>query len=229
MTYEIRFTLQSDATFAGAAGVAGLVDTEVEYDAETGLPFLRGRTLKGLLVEECANILFALEQQTSPPPVLQKFQEAARFLFGEAGGTQDGIAKMHAGDALLPEALRGAVKADLKNPSQLSPVDVLESLTAIRRQTAVNEDGAPETGSLRSTRVVLRQTSFVARVDFEEEPSPDALALLAACVLAFRRAGTSRNRGRGRLAARLHDGQGQDVTEAHIKQFQRSIPPRVQP
>ena len=226
MTYEICFTLQSDATFAGAAGVAGLVDTEVEYDPETGLPFLRGRTLKGLLVEECANILFALEQQACP--ARQRFQDAARFLFGEAGGTQDGIAKMHVGDALLPEDLRNAVKADLKNQSQLSPVDVLESLTAIRRQTAVNEDGAPERGSLRSARVVLRQTSFVARVDFEEATSPDALALLTVCVLAFRRAGTSRNRGRGRLAARLHDAKGQNVTDTHIKLFQQVIKSEVQ-
>ena len=227
MTYEIRFTLQSDATFAGAAGVAGLVDTEVEYDPEAGLPFLRGRTLKGLLVEECANILFALEQQASP--ALRQFQDAARFLFGESGGTQDGIAKMHVGDALLPKALRDAVKADLRNHRDvLSPVDILESLTAIRRQTAINESGAPERGSLRSTRVILRQTSFVARVDFEEDPSPDALALLTACVLAFRRAGTSRNRGRGRLAARLHDAQGQDVTDTHIKPFQQAIQPEVQ-
>ena len=221
MTYEIRFTLQSDATFAGAAGVAGLVDTEVEYDAETGLPFLRGRTLKGLLVEECANILFALEQQGSS--VVKPFQAAAKFLFGEAGGTQQGIAKTHIGDALLPEVLRNAVKADLKSQTQLSPADILESLTAIRRQTAISEDGVPETGSLRSARVVLRQTSFAAQVDFEEEPCPDTLALLAACVLAFRRAGTSRNRGRGRLAARLHDEQGQDVTETRIEQFQQAI------
>lgn len=228
MTYEIRFTLQSDATFAGAAGVAGLVDTEVEYEAETGLPFLRGRTLKGLLVEECANVLFALEKQGSS--ALAQFQAAARFLFGESGSTRDGIARMHVGDARLPESLRRAVKADLEDQSGLSPADILESLTAIRRQTAMNEQtGAPETGSLRSTRVVLRQTSFAAQVDFEEDPSCDALALLAACVSVFRRAGSGRNRGRGRLSACLHDEQGNDVTSTLVEQFQRAIRSGAQP
>ena len=45
---------------------------------------------------------------------------------------------------------------------------VLESLTAIRRQTAIESDekhyGVPAEGSLRSMRVILRQTPFEARL-----------------------------------------------------------------
>ncbi|PVE30161.1 hypothetical protein DC030_15410, partial [Enterococcus faecalis] len=57
---EIRLKLLSDATFGRGDGVSGLVDEEVEHDARTGLPLVRGRTLKGLLVEGCADIFYAL-------------------------------------------------------------------------------------------------------------------------------------------------------------------------
>jgi hypothetical protein len=220
MTLEIHFILKSDATFGRGDGVAGLVDEEVEHDTKTGLPFLRGRTLKGLLVEECANLLFALKRQNST--AVDQLQQAALFLFGQAGGTlADEVAKMHVGAARLPQELCDAVRAEIK-ANCLASTDVLESLTAIRRQTAVDEQtGAPDEGSLRSMRVVLRQTPFVACLDFTENPDADSLALLAACVLSFRRAGTGRNRGRGRLSARLCDEEGNDLTGMHFTHFQQ--------
>ena len=56
MQYALKLTLLSDGTFASGDGVSGLVDREIEHDA-FGLPFLRGRTLKGLLSEEADNLL----------------------------------------------------------------------------------------------------------------------------------------------------------------------------
>ena len=221
MKLQIHITLKSDATFGRGDGVVGLVDEEVEHDAATGLPFLRGRTLKGLLAEECANILYALRQQNSP--AYAQFVRAARFLFGQPGSTSEDEAKMHVGPALLPKAMRDAVEADILR-GDLRPTEVLESLTAIRRQTAVDEEtGAPEEGSLRSMRVVLRNTPFVAELHFDEDPDQTAKALLAACVLSLRRAGTGRNRGRGRLTARLYDRQGNDITGEWFEHFRRLV------
>lgn len=211
---EMKVELISDATFGRGDGVAGLVDTEVEYDSGTGLPFIRGRVLKGLLTEECANILFALNR-TSP-----NLQEAALFLFGESGSTQAGEAQMLVGSAMLPEDLRHAVANDIRRGA-LTPGEVLESLTAIRRQTSINEEsGAPETGSLRSARVVLRETVFSAALEFVTPPTEAALGLLSACVLSLRRAGSSRNRGRGRLRAWLKD---EDYTRRQIEFFAKLI------
>lgn len=221
MTLQIHFTLTSDATFGRGDGVAGLVDEEVEHDTETGLPFLRGRTLKGLLAEECANILFALSRQKFPAHA--QFEEAAKFLFGRAGSTLDDDARMHVGPAMLPKELCAAIAADVKR-GDLTPADVLESLTAIRRQTAIDEQtGAPEKGSLRSMRVVLRGTPFIAQLDFDRAPDDVAKALLAACVRSLRGAGTGRNRGRGRLAARLWDGHGSDITDNCLRLFQQLV------
>jgi len=100
----------------------------------------------------------------------------------------------------------------------------LHSLTAIRRQTSIDaKTGAPLKETLRSMRVILRKTPFEAALTFGAYPTSDDLALLAACVKALRRAGTGRNRGRGKLTAQLCDAQGQDVTETHFARFQQEV------
>ncbi|MGA9772999.1 MAG: RAMP superfamily CRISPR-associated protein [Blastocatellia bacterium] len=225
MRMELHLSLTSDATFGRGDGVAGLIDSEVEHD-EYGLPYLRGRTLKGLLVEECANILYALQSSA----VLNRFESAAQFLFGKAGSTLSDDALMRVGAALLPEELRQAAKADIKaNPPRLTPDEVLASLTAIRRQTAVDDKtGAPEKNSLRSLRIILRQTGFIAQLDFDKDLDDDSKALLAACVMSLRRAGTGRNRGRGRLESSLYDAQGNDISSTHFNRFKLAITPNRQ-
>jgi len=181
------------------------VDTEVEHDLTTGLPHLRGRTLKGLLVEECANLLYGLGESGAGPAVMSRLREAAGFLFGRPGSSLGTEAALHVGSAQLPKALREAVAADVE-AERLDPRDVLDALTGIRRQTAIDDaTGAPQEGSLRSMRVTLRELAFYAPVRFDRNPTNDALALLAACARALHRGGTARNRGRGRLCLRLYD------------------------
>lgn len=232
MKLYLRITLESDATFGRGEGVAGLVDEEVEYDPETGLPFLRGRALKGLLVEECSNILYALKKMESQ--VLDKMEKAAGFLFGFPGSTLHEDARMHVGAAQLPDKFCQEVKKQVKskkrnyesisNNKGFLPQEVLESFTAIRRQTAVDEEsGAPEKGSLRSMRVIIRDTTFFAPLDLAEEPDDCAKGLLAACVLSLRRAGLGRNRGRGRLKASLLDNEKKDLTETYFRHFRRLV------
>jgi hypothetical protein len=201
--------------------VAGLVDAEVEHDPATGLPFLRGRSIKGLLTEECDHLMFALRTMKTPASkaAIQKLEEAGRFLYGTPGSEDGTAALMRVGSARLPKPLREAIHADVQ-ADRLTPAGVLDALTTIRRQTAVDDGrGAPETGSLRAMRVVLRETTLEADLYFGEDPTPDALALLDACVRALRRVGTGRNRGRGRVEAVLcQDGKpvGSDPF-AHFK------------
>lgn len=217
---HLRFTLASDATFGRGDGVAGFVDQEIEYDEATGLPFLRGRTLKGLLVEECAALLFALKRQGHP--ALSELQDAARNLFGNPGSTLGDDGWLHVGHAQLPADLRRAVSADVE-ARRMTVAEMLESLTAIRRQTALNDDGAPEQGSLRSMRVLVRELTLVADLAFEGDLSQSEQALLAACALALRRAGTGRNRGRGRLKeVRLFRGDI-DVTDRAFGYFEELV------
>jgi hypothetical protein len=202
----LRIKLNSAATFGRADGVAGLVDREIENDKD-GFPFLRGRSLKGLLAENAENVVFALEEQNRKGWRLLKEK-----LFGQpgrGGSKEQGI--LHVGDATLPQQLRFLIQKERLNPkTEFTQEKVFNSLTGIRRQTSVNPDGGSDEGSLRAMRVLLRGVVLHAPLSFDASfnkaaasEQNKALALLAAIVLDFRRAGTGRNRGRGWLQADL--------------------------
>lgn len=215
--FWLKFVLKSDATFGRGDGVAGLLDSEVQHDAY-GLPYLGGRALKGLLVEECVNILSALKCQG----LAKKWSLTAQRLFGLSGSQHEDQALLRIGEAHLPDDLRQAIRIGFER-NELTRAQVLNSLTSIRRQTAMDIDGAPKKETLRSMRVILRQTPFEALLEFRANPDQDDLALLAACIKALRRAGTGRNRGRGELEACLLEAQGSDVTQIYFKWFEKAV------
>jgi CRISPR/Cas system CSM-associated protein Csm3 (group 7 of RAMP superfamily) len=193
----LRLYLRSATTFGSGTGVAGLVDREVEHDAN-GLPYLRGKTLKGLLAEECEQIVYLLEGKGND------WRECKQHLFGDAGSDLRGRGSMHIGDARLPAGLRSLLVDEIRRGGW-TPEQILNSLTGIRRQTAMNEFGAPEHATLRSLRVLIRGLVLESEIGFEIDPTPQEWALLTAGVLALRRAGTGRNRGRGWLRAEIED------------------------
>lgn len=223
----LKMELKSDASFGRGDGLAGMVDAEVEYDAATGLPFVRGRTLKGLLLEECANILYALALQGHSRQA--ELLATGRWLFGEAGSTLLEDGKLKVGPAAFPRAFRQAIQAQVEGAGdaseRLTPAEVLESLTALRAQTAVDDgSGAPAENSLRVSRVLLRGTCLWSELSFDQPPSDLALGLLAACALAVRRGGLVRNRGRGRLALTLWDADGQqECTDRYFQLFSSAL------
>ncbi len=107
---------------------------------------------------------------------------------------------------------------------RLTRSEVLETLTDIRRQTSVDPvTGAPRKETLRSMRLILRGMVLTSRLTFLSEPTNDDLALLAATIKALRRAGTERNRGHGRLQAKLMDSTGQPVTDEFFAKFGKAV------
>lgn len=224
MKLFLHLKLESDATFGRGDGIPGVVDEEVEHDHLTGLPFLRGKTLKGLLTEECANLLYAL-QMSKPDLVKNKLEEAANYLFGQGGSGLYSQGQLRISAARLHESLRNAVTYEIaKTPPALTSNQVLESLTAIRRQTAIEaQTGSAEIGSLRAIRVILRETEFVSDLSLPDTASQEALQLLAVCVQMLHRAGTSRNRGRGRLRAWLADENDKNISQDHLEAFYKMV------
>lgn len=206
--YQLKIKLLSDTTFGRGDGVAGLIDQEVEHDV-CGLPFLRGRTLKGLLSEECDNFIALL-------PDRPQWEETACKLFGTLGSTLGTTGAVHVGDACLPEDLRQAIAYEIQQ-NQLTKVDVLNSLTTIRRQTAINSvTGVPDQGSLRSARVIVRELEFTADLIFEAEPTEKMQALLSIGALTLRHLGSGRNRGRGHVKCTLYDENSEEITNNYL-------------
>lgn len=230
-SYILRFILETDAIFGRGDGVAGVVDAEVQHD-EYGCPYLGGRSLKGLLVNECSSIWNVLPEGIRP-----RWETPAQRLFGNPGSGLDDGALLIIGDAQLPPDLRNLIiqeiqksKIACENEAKRKQIeakmreDVLESITALRHQTSINDEtGVAREHTLRTIRVILRKTPFEAELYFQRRPSEDDLALLAACIKAFRRAGTARNRGLGRLSAEIFDASSQAITEKYFAIFREGI------
>ena len=212
--YQFQIELLSDTTFGRGDGVAGLIDQEVEHD-RYGLPYLRGRTLKGLLSEECDNLIACLSEEAHQ----QYWSRVACQLFGRAGSSLDTIANAHFGDAHLPDDLRAAIAYQVRN-EQFTRAEILESLTTIRRQTAIDpQTGVPDKGSLRSLRVALRKLKFTATLligndTFDTDITiDDFLTLLIVGASALRYVGSGRNRGRGHVRCYLLNESSQPLSK----------------
>jgi hypothetical protein len=224
--YWLTFELQSEACFARGDGVPGVVDIEVNHD-HYGVPFLGGRTLKGLLHADATEIVAALRR--SDQALYQQWAGVANLLFGQPGSSHDQEGCLHVGDARLPADLRSQVAVNF-GKLDLHRHEVLQTLTTIRRQTAVDsESGAPKDDTLRAVRVILRGTPFAAplilRGSWEDEAKKqETLAFLAACTKAFRRAGSNKTRGYGLLAADLRESEdGPAVTDTLFQPFKEVL------
>ncbi len=219
---QIKIRLLSETTFGRGDGVAGLVDDEIDYDPGTGLPFVKGRTVKGLLVEECANILDSLARAC--PAAVPDLEQSAQRLFGSAGSREQDAGWLHYGEAHVADAIRQSVASAIATPGQLvSPMEILDSLTGIRRRSAVDEESeSPADETLRSVRVLVRETEFFAPlVELQPLDSAD-WPLLTACVAAVRRVGKNRHRGAGHVECSLWEN-GKDVTPRQLEQFTRKF------
>lgn len=199
----LKIKLLSDAAFGRGDSVAGVVDSEVEYDRQTGLPIIKGRTVKGLIVEACADILFGLSKCN--PPAHEFFENAAWKLLGVPGSDLESSGILHFHSATLPQDFIRKMLEEGSYP----PHQVLEAFTSIRRQTAVDPvRDTPEDQTLRATRVVIRETIFHVPISAERPLEDEELALLAACANTVRHAGLNRTRGLGSVQITLEGIEG---------------------
>lgn len=209
MTDEwLKVTLLSGATFSAGKGLAGDVDVDVEQEP-CGLPLIRGRTLKGLLVEERHNV-----REVFHDPC---WENAAGRLFGKEK-ENDCTGVLWIGDARLPEKIRCVSHtATTRLNDKLSPLQILSALTDVRRQTRIDrETGAPAEGSLRAVRVVLPSVTFYAPLRWLDVPSDDDKAFFALCVMSVKRGGLARNRGKGWLSLHYLDKNKKELDMASM-------------
>jgi hypothetical protein len=189
----IQIELLSDAAFSRGEGTAGVVDMEVEHD-ELGLPFLGGKTVRGLLHDSWLSMCDFF-------PVLA---ETAERVFGpEADCDERSILRI--GDAVVDgETRRWIEAAATRQHRPVSPSEVLEALTDIRRQTSEERStGAPAKTTLRSVRVVIRGLTLWAPLCWLAAPAGNHIRCLSLALLATRHAGLARNRGRGHIRMSL--------------------------
>jgi len=217
--YYLSFKLETDATFGRGDGIAGMLNQEVQHD-EYGCPYISGKTLKGLLVSSCADIMSSLK-------IMEKvdyWEPTSSRLFGKSGGTVEGGSILHIGDAKLPEDLRQILIYESETVGRISPEKILNIMTAIRYQTAIDDvTQVAQANMLRTERVVLKGMYFEAFLAFFEKPSDKDLQLLSACIKAFYRAGSGTSRGRGKLQADLLDNSKTSILDEHFTKFKEVV------
>jgi hypothetical protein len=192
---KLHVKLLSDATFSRGEGTAGVVDTEIEHD-EHGIPFVGGKTVKGLLRDSWLSMRHCLPSS---------LKVSGDRVFGPVKDFSD-TCILHISDAVLTEKIYNLLRnATVRKQDKLSEKNILEAITDIRYQTAEErETGSPAIGTLRSSRVVIRYMTFVSKLTWlSDHVIPGDLKVLAMTAFATRHGGLLRNRGRGYLKITL--------------------------
>lgn len=201
---ELKVEILSETTFAHHTMNGTYVDTDVLHD-EDGIPFISGKTIRGLLIEEASYLTRFMDTKS--------FENVASFLFGRLG-IEEGQLLIE--DGLMDEVFRQKVKKTIScKHKKVVPGHILGALTEVRYQTSIDQNtGTAEEHSLRSVRVLHPGISFFSKVKWLTNPDLIHFAFLACCCTTVRNAGLSRNRGRGRIRIRCLNEKKEDITES---------------
>jgi CRISPR/Cas system CSM-associated protein Csm3 (group 7 of RAMP superfamily) len=181
---SLRLTLDISSYWHAGSGHAGPgdIDAAVVRDLR-GLPYLPGRTLKGLF-RDAAELWRTWNPESCDPAIM----------FGSEGGTAaKPSGKLHFSDANLPSEF--ASWAGSLNPKMR---DVLRGLVETVASTKIDQNGIADDHTLRKFEVAIPMT-LEASISWEGGPDDDAIALwLGGIASLVRRLGSHRHRGYGR-------------------------------
>jgi len=167
---------------SGASGT-GDVDAAIIRDAQ-GLPYLPGRTLKGLF-RDAARLLHTHRPKDAPNPDV---------LFGQEGGMSAAPAGLlYFSDARMPAPFR---QWEASQPTKKKAV--LAGLTETVASTKLDKDGIADDGSLRKIEYAIPM-SLESVISWENSPNEKQTASwVHEMAPLIRRLGSSRHRGFGR-------------------------------
>lgn len=210
MKYKLHIELLSDTCCGSGEGNGIDIDIAPSYD-ENGLPYIGGRRIKGLLLEN-AKFLRRLRDDHATTKTVE-------FLFGTV--TQQGALRITnatlVGAAEIIDGLR-TLEDDYKSILTRSAVE--NCFTAYRYGTAIEPTGIAKEKSLRKIGVVPKGAAFEAEIevvlpftdaareqDVQQGQPADSFqtsaALLESCVKLLRGIGLNRTRGLGEVRCTL--------------------------
>lgn len=180
----------SEWLVSGGESTLGTADMAPMRDAE-GLPFVPGRTIRGLLREAMSIVDDCSEVQSKCTTRLF----GTRKQDGDTGEARDGTVRI--GDALLPQEIADEL-------SKHAAAGARDLVLSIRRTALDGEHRSAKRGSLREMEVVMGGLQLAAEIRCEREDDLRRLAFAAGFVRNF---GHSRSRGLGRCRMELrHNG-----------------------
>lgn len=244
-TYKLKLTIEllSDTALGSGAGLAGLVDQELLYDP-FGFPMANGRTVKGWMVESCADLLENLQTDSL---IKNSLEESASRLFGNPGDSLEDSSLL-VGDLHILDSIRAYELQEIKQKEQEILNDERKEVqekskyimeyynkrqsinktvfTRIRHQTAIDPNtGAAKEKSLRTIRVINRGNQMEAEIIYQgnNDQAKADLPLLCATVALIRRVGKSRTRGLGKVRCQLTCATEEKFFENRLNEFYEKL------
>ncbi|WP_040214156.1 RAMP superfamily CRISPR-associated protein [Clostridium polynesiense] len=210
---SIKIELVSEGIFAtGAAENAG-ADIDILKD-DLGVPYLKGKTLKGKLREEAEMLKEHLEAMG-----FFEAQDMFRGLFGKSGDFSHETLKFS--NCKISKGIEERLKL-IANINHITVDSITKAMTEIRSFTKLDDQGIAEDGSLRKARVIKRGLLLYCRIDCPRDLTNLEKGLLASAVSALRNLGAMESRGKGNVLCRLLED-GEDVTEKYIRELEAVV------
>lgn len=215
--YTLVVELISNCLLGSGEGWGSVIDNDIVFD-RIGLPYFPARRLKGCLRESAEEILEMLESAQ-----LKKYDNnIIKVAFGTSADTEG--AKIIFNSLHLPnhQEVASWCRWGIQEFSEfISPEILVNSFTSIKQQTAINEQGVADDGSLRTFRVLKKGITFEGKVIMKEENS-EVMNLLALSCANLRHVGTMRNRGYGKVKCCLKRGKI-DLSEKCIIKLEEGV------
>ena len=202
MIGNLVIRLCSDLCVGSGDRMNSIIDTDVCFDTN-GLPYIPGRRIKGILNENAKDLLSIYDANA------ERYDENSfAEIFGMPGAEESGA--LFCDNAYLPgheqiEVFLRKLGEMFERPIHVTRI--LESITTLRRQTSITDDGAAKKGSLRNIRVIDHYlpdgepTSFNAVIKLRTAVSDRSIKLLEDTISLLRHMGTNRTRGLGEVYA----------------------------
>lgn len=204
--YNIEIELKSETILGSGESVPGSVDLEVLYD-DYGLPYLKGKTLKGRLREEAENIT-RLDNKTFNKKDIDE-------LFGYEDKNE--FNKIIFFDATVSENVKNAINEAINN-SSIEKEDIFNALTDTRIFTSIGKDGVALDTTLRQIRVIHKGLILNAKINIVSDLSEKEEVLLALSVASLKHIGLMCNRGKGNVVCVLYKN-GKEILNDSIEKY----------
>lgn len=193
--YELVITLKSDLCLGSGYSYAGIIDSDICYDAY-GIPYIAAKRMKGCLREAAELIGFSAEERNQ--------------IFGRGG--EDGINGICIGNGYIEDyahILSDCQTLEGDQRRYITTQGILAQFTTVKAQTKINDYGAAEDNGLRFTRIVNHYSSLKPNKEMRfyvpvtlpgnlsEEKAKELSEKIEKIAKALRNIGMNRNRGLG--------------------------------
>lgn len=195
--YDITIELLSDACPSSGKVMNTLVDIDIEFD-EYGLPFVKGKTFKGLCRESAIQLMELGYKDLNGATITKIFGDTKKE------GVIDWNNLRIEGYSQLVDTIT-TLNAILSNEGKnvVNPIRILDTITHIRTRNEINhKTGAAKKNSLIKMRVINGGTRLQTSITVNDNIKKNIIEDIINNVTRF---GESRTRGFGKIKATLHN------------------------